>query len=84
MAGFTSGDGSFYITIRRTEPLINKNFLNEIPRVDIGFSVTQHSRDMLLLEKFIAFFNCGRIKKDSRNPVYYYVVTNNKDASAHK
>ena len=34
---------------------------------------------MLLLEKFIAFFNCGRIKKDSRYSVHYYVVTNIKD-----
>lgn len=34
---------------------------------------------MLLLEKFITFFNCGRIKKDSRNSVHYFVVTNIKD-----
>jgi hypothetical protein len=72
MAGFTTGDGSFYITIRA-------NKLNEKPRIDIGFSISQHSRDMLLLEKFISFFKCGRIKKDSRNPVYYYVVTSIKD-----
>ena len=72
VAGFTTGDGSFYLTIRA-------NKLNEISRTDIGFSITQHSRDMLLLEKFLAFFNCGRIKKDSRYSVHYYVVTNVKD-----
>jgi hypothetical protein len=81
MAGFTTGDGSFYLIIRA-------NKLNEIPRTDIGFSITQHyprifvgkyGGDMLLLEKFITFFKCGRIKKDSRNPVYYFVVTNIKD-----
>jgi hypothetical protein len=72
VAGFTTGDGSFYLTIRA-------NKLNEIPRTDIGFSITQHLRDMLLLEKFITFFNCGRIKKDSRYSVHYYVVTNIKD-----
>lgn len=72
VAGFTTGDGSFYLTIRA-------NKLNEIPRTDIGFSITQHSRDMLLLEKFITFFNCGRIKKDSRHSVHYYVVSNIKD-----
>lgn len=75
VAGFTTGDGSFYLIIRA-------NKLNEIPRTDIGFSITQHSRDMLLLEKFIAFFNCGRIKKDSRYSVYYYVVTNIKDIAS--
>lgn len=72
VAGFTTGDGSFYLVIRANE-------LNKIPRTDIGFSVTQHARDTLLLEKFITFFNCGRIKKDSRYFVYYYVVTNIKD-----
>ena len=72
MAGFTTGDGSFYLIIRANE-------LNKIPRTDIGFTITQHSRDMLLLEKFITFFNCGRIKKDSRYSVHYFVVTNIKD-----
>ncbi|KAG0121836.1 cytochrome oxidase I intronic ORF 5 [Tuber indicum] len=72
VAGFTTGDGSFYLIIRA-------NKLNEIPRTDIGFSIAQHSRDMLLLAKFITFFNCGRIKKDSRYSVHYYVVTNIKD-----
>jgi hypothetical protein len=72
VAGFTTGDGSFYL-------IIQANKLNEIPRTDIGFSIAQHSRDMLLLAKFITFFNCGRIKKDSRYSVHYYVVTNIKD-----
>lgn len=75
VAGFSTGDGSFYLVIRANE-------LNKIPRTDIGFSVTQHARDTLLLEKFITFFNCGRIKKDSRHSVHYYVVTNIKDITA--
>lgn len=72
VAGFTSGDGSFYLIIRANE-------LNKIPRIDIGFSITQHARDTLLLEKFITFFNCGRIKKDYRGSVHYYLVTSIKD-----
>lgn len=72
MAGFTTRDGSFYLIVRA-------NKLNEIPRIDIGFTIAQHSRDILLLEKFIDFFKCGRIKKDSRHSVHYYVVTNIKD-----
>uniref|UniRef100_UPI0030E1EE91 hypothetical protein n=1 Tax=Dematophora necatrix TaxID=2751867 RepID=UPI0030E1EE91 len=75
VAGFTTGDGSFYLIIRANE-------LNKIPRTDIGFTITQHSRDIYLLEKFITFFNCGRIKKDSRYSVYYYVVTNIKDITS--
>ncbi len=75
MAGFTTGDGSFYLIVRVNE-------LNKIPRIDIGFTIIQHSRDMLLLEKFINFFGCGRLKKDSRHDVYYFVVTNIKDITA--
>ena len=74
MAGFTTGDGSFYLIVRA-----NTNKINKIPRTDIGFSVTQHLRDTLLLEKFIPFFNCGRIKKDTRYSVHYFVVSSIKD-----
>jgi hypothetical protein len=73
MAGFTSGDGSFYITIR-------KNLDSKLGyRIELGFSITQHSRDLYLLEKFIIYFNCGRIKKDNRNPVHYFMVSKAKD-----
>lgn len=73
MSGFTSGDGSFYITIRKYETL-KSGF-----RIELGFSITQHSRDLYLLEKFISYFNCGRIKKDNRNPVHYFIVSNSQD-----
>jgi hypothetical protein len=73
MAGFTSGDGSFYTTIRENKDL-KLGF-----RIEIGFSITQHSRDLILLENFISFFNCGRLKKDNRNPVHYFIVSNVQD-----
>jgi hypothetical protein len=41
--GFTFGDGSFYVIIRKNT---NKT-LNGIPRIDIGFKNTLHSRDLL-------------------------------------
>lgn len=69
MAGFTSGDGSFYIIIR-----VNKKFKVGY-RTEIAFSITQHSRDFHLLGKFISFFNCGTLTKDTRNPVYYFLVS---------
>lgn len=75
VAGFTTGDGSFSLTLRTKS-------LNEIPRTDIEFSITQHSRDLSLLEKFVDFFGCGRIKKDSRYTVHYFLVTNVKDITS--
>jgi hypothetical protein len=32
-------------------------------RTVLGFQVTQHNRDLLLMEKLIEFFNCGRLEK---------------------
>lgn len=40
------------------------------------FLVSQHNRDLDLIESFMNFFKCGQIKKDSRvlnSGVYYYV-----------
>lgn len=74
IAGFTSGDGSFYLTIRKKK-------LNGIPRMDIGFQITQHSRDMLLLKNFTTYFNYGKLKKDSRYYVHYFIASSIKDIS---
>ena len=70
MAGFVSGDGSFYLTIRKSQELIVGY------RAEIGFQITQHSRDQVFMESFIPYFNSGKLKKDSRNSVVYFTVSN--------
>lgn len=49
---FTSGDGSFTISIRESKE--NK------ASVVLIFIITQHIRDELLLKSFIKFFDCGQ------------------------
>lgn len=66
IAGFTSGDGSFYIIISKD-------------RGYVEFNITQSSRDVSLLEKFISYFGSGRVKKDSRHLVHHFVVRNLQD-----
>ncbi len=57
MAGFTSGEGCFMVRIR-------KNPANEtIPKVELVFQVTQHSRDKLLLYSLIDYLGCGRYRE---------------------
>ena len=73
IAGFTSGDGSFYITIRKY------NGYKLGYRIEIGFRITQHSRDAQLMESFIDYFNCGKVRKDGRNSVLYFTVSNLTD-----
>ena len=70
MAGFVSGDGSFYLTIRKSHEL------KVGYRAEVGFQITQHSRDQVFMESFISYFNCGKIKKDTRHSVLYFTVSN--------
>lgn len=59
VAGFTSGDGCFKISIRESKSMkLGK-------RVQLTFVLTQHIRDELLLKSFVNFFSCGNC--------YYYI-----------
>lgn len=73
VAGFTSGDGSFYLTIRKSDKFKVGH------RIEIGFRITQHSRDAELMQKFVSDFKCGKVRKDSRYSVLYYTVSNLTD-----
>jgi hypothetical protein len=54
IAGFTSGDGSFKVSIRESK--LHKTG----SRVALIFVVTQHIRDELLLKSLVDFFGCGQ------------------------
>jgi hypothetical protein len=54
VAGFASGDGSFWISIR-----VSKAF-QAGGRVTLVFVLTQHVRDEQLMKKFIDYFGCGQ------------------------
>lgn len=54
-AGFTAGEGSFYISIT------NQNY------VQLWFTLTQHARDEQLMNSFIQFFGCGKIFLRKKN-----------------
>lgn len=67
VAGFTSGDGCFLVDIS-LRANSQKNY-----RVTTGFTLTQDSRDKILMESLIAYFNCGTIFSDKRGCTYYRV-----------
>lgn len=68
VAGFVSGEGSFYISIRKSLAL------QVGAQVLLRFTITQHSRDQELMQRFIAFFGCGKIEPDSRGSAVSFVV----------
>jgi len=55
LSGFTSGDGSFQVSIRENSKGKRK------PQVILRFSIGQHIRDELLLRSFIEFLGCGNV-----------------------
>lgn len=54
--GFVDGEGCFYVRIIEDK-------LRSITRVSLKFSLSQHSRDDLLMSKMIYYLNCGIIEK---------------------
>lgn len=58
VAGFTSGDGCFKVSIRESKSH------KSVSRVTLLFVVTQHIRNKLLLKSLVYFFGCGQ--------TYYY------------
>ena len=54
VAGFTSGDGCFKVSIRESE------LYKAGSRVVLIFILTQHNRDELLLKNMMNFFLCGQ------------------------
>uniref|UniRef100_A0A191MXC9 LAGLIDADG endonuclease n=2 Tax=Chrysoporthe TaxID=305399 RepID=A0A191MXC9_9PEZI len=54
IAGFTSGEGSFYVKVSQSLST------NSGSQVQLFFYITQHIRDKQLLVKLISFFGAGR------------------------
>lgn len=67
IAGFTSAEGCFKITLVKRPN-------RKIDQVYLVFQITQHSRDEKLLESFIAFFGCGILEASSRGPSVNFSV----------
>ena len=63
LAGFTSGEGCFYIKQR-----VSAN--NDRKIVEVIFTISQHSRDEYLMESLVNYLGSGRLSK-SKNAVYY-------------
>lgn len=62
LAGFTSGEGCFYIKQRESN--------NNKKIVEVIFSISQHSRDKFLMRSLVDYLECGRIS-ESKNAIYY-------------
>ena len=68
VSGFVAGDGSFFVHIGQAKDTLTGY------RVDIGFGIGLHSRDLNLLENLILYFKCGNINLNPTKPVVHLSV----------
>lgn len=68
VAGFSTGESNFFIAVQKSK---TKNGFT----TSLRFSVAQHSRDYLLMEKFVNFFGCGYVVNYENRLVCEFIVT---------
>lgn len=62
LVGFVDGEGCFYVNTKKSI-----NYITGF-QVILTFSISQHVRDELLLNKFIHYLGCGNIEKVTTRP----------------
>ena len=73
LAGFVSGEASFFIDIA------NSSSCKIGVRVQLRFSVSQHSRDAQLMRNLIDYLGCGKYYPDSKREIGNTVVSGLSD-----
>lgn len=74
LAGFATGESNFFIAVQKSKSGLIFN---------LRFSISQHSRDVLLLETFVGYFGCGYIAKYEKRSVCEFIVTKIDDIIEH-
>lgn len=69
LLGFTSGEGCFLIKVSKSKG--SKLGFG----VQLIFQLTQHSRDIELMESLVTFFRCGRIVQDLNRSKVNFIVS---------
>lgn len=68
LIGFVEAEGCFHVVIQE--------YKDKPTNISLKFTLTQHSRDRVLLESFINYLGCGRCYKDpKRNEVQFIIST---------
>jgi LAGLIDADG endonuclease len=72
LAGFTSGEGCFYISISKSAHKVGFH-------VQLVFLITQHSRDEQLMRSLISYFGCGHYVPRNNKDFGEFMVRNFED-----
>ena len=69
LVGFIDGEGSFNIITVEKKSSDAPSMPNTSYKVWLHFQITQHSRDTVLMERIVTFFDCGSVKKRNTDAV---------------
>lgn len=73
LTGFIDGEGCFVINIDNyISPLTGRNIYNFC----LTFFITQHTRDILLMESIVKYLDCGKVYQKSSHSVVDFKVGN--------
>lgn len=72
LVGFIEGEGCFDINIVDKKTGAGSN-------VQLRFRLSQHIRDLELMENIVTYIGCGTLHRDSRSPVVTLIVTKFSD-----
>jgi hypothetical protein len=67
LVGFVDGEGCFYVKKKKINTLLGF-------QISLSFSIYQHSRDEILLEKLIDLLGCGKIEKVNRDLIQLFLL----------
>lgn len=65
--GFTEAEGCFFVKIA-------KSLDKPKPSVKLGMQITQHSRDIPLMNSLTTLFDCGKVEKHYGAPAVNFIV----------
>lgn len=72
VAGFACAEGCFYVLTSKSKTKIGQ-------RVQLGFKLSQHERDIKLMELLVDFFGSGQIYKGSKKSVVSLTIVKISD-----
>jgi hypothetical protein len=72
VTGFVNGEGTFDVKIYSSKNKIGQ-------AVQLRFRISQHERDIKLMQLLIKYLDCGQIEKHSKNSAVALVVTKFSD-----
>ncbi len=67
IAGFTDGDGSFFVNIAKTNSKLGHS-------IKLMFRLAQHDRDLNLFNLIIKYFNCGTIQRKAYSGSQMHII----------